>query len=154
MHGWKGLLPGRVKQGNYHIHVLYTIPKTNYTLPIPYPFIKTYPIHHPTLGTQTGRVLPCASINSTLPWIPTYQNISTSPLIKMSHITILFFILVHNFQHKYMYQSFKIVRPFICLYVLEFYSPVSIDVISGWSVCILTLLLDMLRLCLTIANRQ
>ena len=36
-----------------------------------YPFILTYPIHHPTLGTQTGRVLPCAGINTTLPWIPT-----------------------------------------------------------------------------------
>ena len=63
---------GRVKQGNYHTHVLYTIPNPNYTLPKPYPFIITYPIHHPTLGTQTGRVLPCASINTTLPWIPTY----------------------------------------------------------------------------------
>ena len=63
---------GRVKQGNYHTHVLYTIPNPNYTLPKPYPFIITYPIHHPTLGTQTGRVLPCASINTILPWIPTY----------------------------------------------------------------------------------
>ena len=63
---------GRVKQGNYHTHVLYTIPNPNYTLPKPYPFIITYPIHHPTLGTQTGRVLPCASINTTLPWLPTY----------------------------------------------------------------------------------
>ena len=63
---------GRVKQGNYHTHVLYTIPNPNYTLPKPYPFIITYPIHHPTLGTQTGRVLHCASINTTLPWIPTY----------------------------------------------------------------------------------
>ena len=63
---------GRVKQGNYHTHVLYTILNPNYTLPKPYPFIITYPIHHATLGTQTGRVLPCASINITLPWIPTY----------------------------------------------------------------------------------
>ena len=63
---------GRVKQGNYHTNVLYTIPNPNYTLPKPYPFIITYPIHLPTLGTQTGRVLPCASINTTLPWIPTY----------------------------------------------------------------------------------
>ena len=61
---------GRVKQGNYHTH--YTIPNPNYTLPKPYPFIITYPIHHPTLGTQTGRVLPCASINTTLPWISNY----------------------------------------------------------------------------------
>ena len=63
---------GRVKQGNYHTHVLYTIPNPNYTLPKPCPFIITYPIHHPTLGTQTGRVLPCASINTILPWISTY----------------------------------------------------------------------------------
>ena len=59
---------GRVKQGNYHTHVLYTIPNPNYTLPKPYPFIITYPFeNHPTLGTQTGGVLPCASINTTLP---------------------------------------------------------------------------------------
>ena len=62
----------RVKQGNYHTHVLYTIPNSNNTLPKPYPFIITYPIHHATLGTKTVRVLPCASINTTLPWIPTY----------------------------------------------------------------------------------
>ena len=62
---------GKVKQGNYHTHVLYTIPNPNYTLPKPCRFIITYPIHHPTLGTQTGRVLPCASINTTLPWIST-----------------------------------------------------------------------------------
>ena len=48
---------GRVKQGNYHTRVIYTIPNRNYTLLKPYPFIITYPIHHPTLGTQTGRVL-------------------------------------------------------------------------------------------------
>ena len=61
---------GRVKQGNNHNHVLYTIPDPNYTLPKP--FIITYPIHHPILAIQAGRVLPCASINTTLPWIPTY----------------------------------------------------------------------------------
>ena len=52
--------------------MLYTIPNPNYTLPKPYPFIITYPIHHPTLGTQTGRVLPCANSNTTLPLVPTY----------------------------------------------------------------------------------
>ena len=62
----------RVKQGNYHTHVFYTIPNPNYTLLKPYPFIITYHIHQLTLGTQTGRVLPCASINTTLSWIPTY----------------------------------------------------------------------------------
>ena len=64
---------GRIKQGNYHTHVLYTIPNPNYTLSKPYPFIIIYSIHHPTLGTQTGRVLPCAGINTSLPWIPTYS---------------------------------------------------------------------------------
>ena len=64
---------GKVKQDNYHTHMLYTIPNPNYTLPKPYPFIITYLIHHPTLGTQTGRVLPCTSINTTLPWIPTFS---------------------------------------------------------------------------------
>ena len=77
MYGWKGLLLGRVKQGNYHTYVLYPIPNPNYTLPKLYPFTITYPIHHLTLGTQTGRVLPCASINTTLPWIPTYPYPST-----------------------------------------------------------------------------
>ena len=67
---------GRVKQGNYHTHVLYTIPNPNYTLPKPYPFIITYPTHRPTLGTQTGMVLPYASINTTLHWIPTYPYLS------------------------------------------------------------------------------
>ena len=52
--------------------MLYTISNPNYTLPKPYPFIISYHIHHPALSTQTGRVLPCASINTTLPWIPTY----------------------------------------------------------------------------------
>ena len=63
---------GKVKHGYYHTNVLYTIPNPNYTLPKPCPFIITYSIHHPTLGTQTGRILPCASINTTLPWISTY----------------------------------------------------------------------------------
>ena len=67
----------RVKQDNYNIHVLYIIPNPNYTLPKPYPFIITCPIHHLTLGIQTERVLPCASINTTLPWIPTYPYPST-----------------------------------------------------------------------------
>ena len=50
---------GRVKQGNYHTHVLYTIPNPNYTLPKPYPFIITYPTHHPTLGTGWESVTLC-----------------------------------------------------------------------------------------------
>ena len=63
---------GKVKQGNYHNHVLYTIPNPNYTLPKLCLFIIIYPVHHPTLGTHTGRVLPCASINTSPPWISTY----------------------------------------------------------------------------------
>ena len=61
---------GRVNQGNYQ--VLYIIPNPNYTLPKHYLFIITYPIYHPSLVTQTGRLLPCASIITNLPWIPTY----------------------------------------------------------------------------------
>ena len=69
--------------------------------PWPYPFIITYSIHHPTLGTQTGRVLPCANINTTLPWIPTYPypfrtknesqltNLSIQHCLKL--ISILYF---------------------------------------------------------------
>ena len=68
---------GIVKQGNYHTHVFYTIPNPNYTLPKLCPFIITYPIHHPTFGTQTGRVLPCARFNTTLPRISTYPYPST-----------------------------------------------------------------------------
>ena len=68
---------GWVKQGNYHIHVLYTIPNPNYALPKPFTFIITYPIHLATLGTHSGKVLLCASINTTLPWIPTYPYLST-----------------------------------------------------------------------------
>ena len=29
------------------------------------------------MGSQTGRVLPCASINTTVPWIPTYEHYPT-----------------------------------------------------------------------------
>ena len=83
---------GRVKQGNYHTHVLYTIPNPYYTLPKPYPFIITYPIHHPTLGTQTGRVLPCActylslsfhsdTLSEYLPY-PTNHRKNTPPYIE------------------------------------------------------------------------
>ena len=89
MYGWKGLFLGRVKQGNYHTHVLYTIPNPNYTLPKPYPFIITYPSHHTTLGTQTGRVFPCASINTTLPWIPTYPHpFRTKNELRLSNLSI------------------------------------------------------------------
>ena len=52
--------------------MLYTILSPNYSLPKPYPFLITYLIHHPTLGSQTRRVLPCTRINTTLPWTPTY----------------------------------------------------------------------------------
>ena len=86
---------GRVKQGNYHTHVLYIIPNPNYTLPKPYPFIIIYPIHHPTLGTQTGRVLPCASINTTLPWIPTYPYpFRTKNELRLSNLSIQYCLKV------------------------------------------------------------
>ena len=80
---------GRVKQGNYHTNVLYTIPNPNYTLPKPYPFIITYPINHPTLGTQTGKVLPCASINTTLQWITTYPYLfRTKNELRLSNLSV------------------------------------------------------------------
>ena len=98
---------GKVKQGNYHTHVLYTIPNPNYTLPKPCPFIIIYPIHHPTLGTQTGRVLPCASINTPYPYLslsflsdtlpeylpyPTNRRKNTPPYIEylrhQSHLSV------------------------------------------------------------------
>ena len=41
---------GRVKQGNYHTHVLYIIPNPNYTLPKTFPFIVTYFDWVPRLG--------------------------------------------------------------------------------------------------------
>ena len=68
---------GKGNQDNYHTHILYIISNPNHTLPKPYPFIIIYPIHHPTLGAQTGRVLSCARINTALPWIPTYPFPST-----------------------------------------------------------------------------
>ena len=54
---------GRVNQGNYHTHVLHTIPNPNYTLPKPYTFIITY-------------------LSTTLLWLPTlgeckYQHYHT-----------------------------------------------------------------------------
>ena len=98
-----------MKQGNYHTHVLYTIPNPNYTLPKSYPFIITYPIHHPTLGTQTGRVLHCASINTTLPLIPTYtyhlpyptnRKKNTPPYIEyLPHLPHPRFLSLHTCTH-------------------------------------------------------
>ena len=74
--GWVSYL-GRVKQGNYYTHVLYTIPNPNYTQPKPYPFIITCPIHHPTLGTQTWRVLPVCKYQH-YPTLETYLSLSFS----------------------------------------------------------------------------
>ena len=96
---------GRLKQGNYYAHVLYTIPNPNYTLPKPYPFIIAYPIHHANLGIQIGRVLPCASINTTLPWIPTYpcpsivipypSTYPTLPTVGKIHLSIYLTYPIH-----------------------------------------------------------
>ena len=65
---------GRVKQGNYNSQVLCTIPNPNYILPKPYPFIITYPIHHPTLGTQTGKCSLCKYQH--FPTLDTYLSLS------------------------------------------------------------------------------
>ena len=54
--------------------MLYTIPNPNYTLPKPYPFIITYPIHHTTLGTQTGWVTLCKYQH--YPILDTYLSLS------------------------------------------------------------------------------
>ena len=62
---------GRVKQGNYHTRVLYTIPNPNYTLPKPYPFIITYPIHPLLWIPRLGECYP-VQVSATLPWLPTY----------------------------------------------------------------------------------
>ena len=66
---------GRVKQGNYYTHVLYIIPNPNYTLPKPYPFIITYPIHHPTLGTQTQESVTLCKYQH-YPTLDTYLSLS------------------------------------------------------------------------------
>ena len=68
--------------------MLYTIPNPNYTPPKPYPFIITYPIHHATLGTQAWRVLPCASINTILPCIPTYPYPSIAIPYPSTYLTL------------------------------------------------------------------
>ena len=66
---------GRVNQGNYHTQVLYTIPNPNYTLPKPYPFIITYPIHHPTLDhPDWERVTLCKYQH--YPTLDTYLSLS------------------------------------------------------------------------------
>ena len=102
---------GRVNQGNYHTHVLHTIPNPNYTLPKPYTFIITYPIHHPTLGTQTGRVLPFASINTTVPWIPTYPYPSIVIPYRSTYIH-KYILHVSSIKLRYkLYFSFSIPTP-------------------------------------------
>ena len=112
---------GRVKQGNYHTHVLYTIPNLNYTLPKPYPFIITYPIHHTTLGTMTGRVWPCASINTTLSRIPTYPY----PSIVISYLRtypthIEFLLHLPQPRHLSLHTCTHLTLPFITYPNLHF----------------------------------
>ena len=89
---------GRVKQGNYHTHVLYTIPDLNYTHPKTYPFIIPYPPpyfgypdwesitlckyqHYPTLDTY----LSLSFHNDTLPeYLPYPTNRRKIPLPTLS----------------------------------------------------------------------
>ena len=66
--------------------MFYTIPNPNYTLPKPCPFTITYTSHHPSLGTQTGRVLACYT---TLPWISTYPYPSIAILYPSTYPTNL-----------------------------------------------------------------
>ena len=63
---------GRVKQGNYHTHVLYTIPNPNYTLPKTHPFIITYPIHHSTFGYPDWESANLCKYQHYPTWILTY----------------------------------------------------------------------------------
>ena len=58
---------GRVKQGNYHTHVLYTITNPNYTFPQTLSFHNNLPYSPPYF-----RYPDWESNNTTLPWIPTY----------------------------------------------------------------------------------
>ena len=61
---------GRVKQGNYHTHVLYTIPNPNYNLPKSKPTISTTLLWVPRLGE-------CYPVQvSTLPTLDTYLSLS------------------------------------------------------------------------------
>ena len=109
---------GRVKQGNYHTHVLYTIPNPNYTLPKPYPFIITYPNpppyfgypdwesvtlckyqHYPTLDTY----LSLSFHSDTLPeYLPTLPTVGKIPLPTLSiyptypiHVTSAYISCTH-----------------------------------------------------------
>ena len=97
MYGWVPYL-GRVKQGNYHTHVLYTIQNPNYTLPKPCLFIITYPPryfgypdcesvklckyqHYPTLDTYQSLSLHSDTLPEYLPY-PTNRRKNTPPYIE------------------------------------------------------------------------
>ena len=79
---------GRVKQGNFHIHVLYTIPNPNYTLPKPYPFIITWESvtlckyqHYPTLDTYLSISFHSDTLPEYLPY-PINSRKTTPPYIE------------------------------------------------------------------------
>ena len=82
---------GKVKQGNYHTHVLYTIPNPNYTLPKPCPFIITYPDwesvtlckyqHYPTLDIYISLSFHSDILSEYLPY-PTNRKKNTPPNIE------------------------------------------------------------------------
>ena len=55
--------------------MLYTIPNPNYSLPKPYPFTITYPIHHSTLGTQTRESVTMCKYQH-YPTLDTYLSLS------------------------------------------------------------------------------
>ena len=75
--------PGRVKQGNYHTHVLYTTPNPNYTIPKPYNLLYPPPYfgyqdwksvtlckyeHYPTLDTYISLSFHSAILPEYLPY--------------------------------------------------------------------------------------
>ena len=69
---------GKVKQGNYHTHVIYhTEPKLHISHALS--FYNNLPYPPPGFG----RVLLCASINTILPWLPTYPY----PSIVISYLS-------------------------------------------------------------------
>ena len=108
---------GRVKQGNYHTHVLYTIPNPNYTLPKPCPFIITslsitllwvprlgecYPVQVSSLpypGYLPILILPSDTLPEYLPY-PTNRRKNTPPYIEyLPHLPHLRQLSVHTCTH-------------------------------------------------------
>ena len=109
---------GRVKQGNYHTHVLYTIPNPNYTLPKPYPFYNNLPCpppyfgypdwesvtlckyqHYPTLDTYLSLSFHSDTLPEYLPY-PTNRKKNTPPYIEyLSHLPHPRHLSLHTCTH-------------------------------------------------------